>query len=197
MPELIVIVTVVVFVVIIGAGQAFAARQRPVPSALRDWARARGWIWGGDRGGPWLQYLPWGDAWRGVRGQAGGASGEHRVTVADFFFTTYTPGDPDDDLQGTLITEHCLTVVVVTLADWHPAVELRFRHRGEPGTGGTDSEEADAAGPSARYLTGAGEFDRRYLISAESAATAALVTGRVVNATLDRRLPPGRSGETC
>ena len=83
-------------------------------------------------------------------------------------------------------TEHDLTVVVVTLADRHPAVELRPRHRGEPGTGEADSEESGAADPPARSLTGVGEFDRRYLIFAESAA---LVTSRVIDATLERLLP--------
>ena len=79
MPGLIVIVTVVILVLAIGAGQAFAARPKPPPPVLRDWAQARGLTWVEYPGGPWLQYLPRGDAWRGVRGQADGVSGEHRA----------------------------------------------------------------------------------------------------------------------
>jgi hypothetical protein len=162
---------------------AAAVQMRKQRGALEDWAATRGWTYTQGGGGPWLQYLPRGDAGRGVWHQLHGARDGHRVTVADYYYATASTNSDAYAGSRTTTTSHGLTVVVVGLTAGHPPVELRERVFGKFG-----AAVAKAAGPPAKNLTGVEEFDRRYRVHAQSEATA-LLTPRVVRATLNGSLP--------
>jgi hypothetical protein len=160
-----------------------AVHTKKQRSALEDWAATRGWTCSQGGGGAWLEYLPRGDAGRGVWHQLRGTRDGHRVTVADYYYST---ARTDSDPQGgsrTTATSHGLTVVVVVLAAPYPPVELWARVLGKFG-----AAVAKAMGPPAKDLTGVEEFDRRYRVHAQSGTTA-LVTPQVVRATLNGGLP--------
>jgi hypothetical protein len=179
---LVIILTVAAVFVIIGVVSAVQMRKQR--AALQDWAATRGWTCIPGGGGPWLQYLPQGNAGRGVWHELDGVKDERRVTVADYHYST---ASTDSDPQGgsrTTTTSRSLTVVVVGLTSGHPSVELRARVFGKLGIGA-----AKATGLPPKNLTGVGKFDRRYRIHAHSGAAATLVTPQVIQATLDRGLP--------
>jgi len=179
---LIIIVAVAALLVIMGAVSALNTRKQR--AALEEWAATRGWAFIAGGGGPWLQYLPQGDAGRGVRYQLDGVRDDHRVTVAAYYYSTAsTDGDPQGGSRTTT-TSHSLTVVVVGLTSGLPSVELRARAFGKLGI-----EVAKAAGLPPKNLTGVPKFDRRYRIHAHSEAAAAVVTRAVIAVTLDRGLP--------
>jgi hypothetical protein len=180
---LIIIVAVVALFVVIGvAASAQAKKQR---AALRDWAAGRGWTYSRGGGGPWQQYLPRGNAGRGVSHQLDGVRDGRRLTVAGYYYkTSSTHRDPGGGSRTTTTT-HRLTVVVVNLARGYPSVELKPRVLGKLGIG-----VAKAVGLPPKNLTGIGDFDRRYRIHAPSETGAALVTPPVIQATLIYGLPP-------
>jgi hypothetical protein len=60
---IIIVAVVALFAIIAVASAVQAKRQR---AALQGWAATRGWTYAPGGGGPWLQYLPRGDARRGV-----------------------------------------------------------------------------------------------------------------------------------
>ena len=178
---IIIVAVVALFAIIAVASTVQAKRQR---AALQGWAATRGWTYAPGGGGPWLQYLPRGDARRGVRHQLDGASGGHPVTVADYYYSTTSTSSDSGGGSRTSTTTHHLTVVVVGLTSGHPSVELRARVLGKLGTG-----VARAVGLSPKNLTGVEGFDRRYRIHADSQAAATLLSPPVIQATLDRGLP--------
>jgi hypothetical protein len=176
-----VILAALALLVIIGVTAAVHMKKQR--AALQDWAATRGWTYTPGGGGPWLQYLPQGNAGRGVWHQLDGARDGRRVTVADYYYSTAsTDTDPQAGSRTSTISRG-LTVVVVGLTTGHRPVELRARVLGKLG-----AAVANAVGLPPDNLTGVEEFDRRYRVHAQPEA-AALVTPQVIQATLNGGLP--------
>jgi hypothetical protein len=169
------IVAVVVLVAVVGAVINHGYRRE-----LQAWAAARGWTYGEDGGGDWTGFLPQGRRRNGVKVQLDGSWQGRPVTLVDYWYQTV-----QSDGGATSTRTHHLTAVVVHLPAPYPSVVLHRRALGGIGIG-----IAKAVGLDPANLTGNPDFDSKFKIETGPDGGSELISGQVIEATLQGDLPP-------